>query len=75
MKMSLLQRLSNLLVGDYLGSVVRHGMTAAGGFLIAKGLATPDTINGAMPELIELVMGVFTAAIGQGLSFANKKIK
>jgi hypothetical protein len=74
MKAWLLQRLSNLFLGDYLGSIVRHAMTAVGGFLIAKGLATPDAVNGAMPELVELVIGIITAAVGQGLSFANKKI-
>ncbi len=73
MKAWLLSRLSNLFLGDYLGSIVRHAMTLVGGFLIAKGLATPEAVKGAMPELVELVIGVITAAVGQGLSFANKK--
>ena len=74
MKAWLLTKLSNLFLGDYLGSIVRHAMTLVGGFLIAKGLATETAVNQAMPELVELVIGVITAAVGQGLSFANKKV-
>ena len=73
MKSWLLKKVSDLFLGDYLGSIVRHAMTLVGGFLIAKGLATPDAVNQAMPELVELVIGIVTAAVGQGLSFANKK--
>ncbi len=73
MKTWLLKKLSALFLGDYLGSIIRHAMTLVGGFLIAKGLATPDAVNQAMPELVELVIGIVTAAVGQGLSFANKK--
>lgn len=73
MKNWLLKKLSDMFLGDYLGSIIRHAMTLVGGFLIAKGLATPEAVQGAMPELVELVIGVITAAVGQGLSFANKK--
>lgn len=73
MKAWLLKKVSDLFLGDYLGSIVRHAMTLVGGFLIAKGLATETAVNQAMPELVELVIGIVTAAIGQGLSFANKK--
>jgi hypothetical protein len=74
MKAWILQRLSNIFLGDYLGGIVRHAMTLVGGFLIAKGLATETAVTQAMPELVELVIGVITAAVGQGLSFANKKV-
>jgi len=73
MKNWLLKKLSDTFLGDYLGSIIRHAMTLVGGFLIAKGLATPEAVQGAMPELVELVIGIVTAAVGQGLSFANKK--
>ena len=41
-----------------LSSLIRHGLTAAGGFLVAKGLASADQIGelaGAIVTLIGLV--------------------
>jgi len=41
-----------------LSSLIRHGLTAAGGFLVAKGLASADQIGelvGAVVTLIGLV--------------------
>lgn len=75
MKQWLVKQLSAVFLGDYMGSVVRHVMTLLGGFLIAKGLATEDAVAKAMPEMVELVMGVIMAAVSQGLSLANKKTK
>lgn len=75
MKTWIVNLFSKMFLGDYLGSVVRHAMTVLGGFLIAKGLATEEAVANAMPQIIELVMGIITAAVAQGLSFANKKTK
>lgn len=73
MKMWLVKLINKYLVSDYVGSIVRHAMTLLGGFLVAKGLSTPEQMQGALPEMTELVLGIISAAIGQGLSFVNKK--
>ena len=44
-----------------IASLVRHGLTAAGGFLIAKGLASADQVGevaGALVTLIGIVMSI-----------------
>ena len=48
-----------------LSSLIRHGLTAAGGFLVAKGLASAD-------QLAELVGAVVSIA-GVGWSVYNNK--
>ena len=73
MKTMIIKLINKYFVSDYVGSIVRHAMTLLGGFLVAKGLSTPEQVQGAMPEMTELVLGVISAAIGQGLSFINKK--
>lgn len=42
-------------------SLIRHGLTAAGGFLVAKGLASSDQVGevaGALVTLIGVVMSI-----------------
>ena len=44
-----------------LASLVRHGLTAAGGFLVAKGLASADQIGelaGALVTVIGVVLSM-----------------
>ena len=44
-----------------LSSLIRHGLTAAGGFLVAKGLASADQVGelaGAVVTLIGLVLSM-----------------
>jgi hypothetical protein len=44
-----------------LSSLIRHGLTAAGGFLVAKGLASADQIGelvGAVVTLIGVVLSM-----------------
>lgn len=44
-----------------LASLIRHGLTAAGGFLVAKGLASADQIGelaGALVTVIGVVMSM-----------------
>ena len=44
-----------------IASHIRHGLTAAGGFLIAKGLASADQVGevaGALVTLIGIVMSI-----------------
>jgi len=40
-----------------LSSLIRHGLTAAGGFLVAKGLASADQVNELAGAIIA-VMGI-----------------
>jgi len=44
-----------------IASLIRHGLTAAGGFLIAKGLASTDQVGeiaGAAVTLIGVIMSI-----------------
>ena len=44
-----------------LSSLIRHGLTAAGGFLVAKGLASTDQVGeiaGAAVTLIGVVLSI-----------------
>ena len=38
-----------------LASLVRHGLTAAGGFLVAKGLASADQVAEMAGDLVAIV--------------------
>jgi len=48
-----------------LASLIRHGLTAAGGFLVAKGLASTDQIGE--------VAGALVTIIGFGLSMLKNR--
>lgn len=44
-----------------LSSLIRHGLTAAGGFLVAKGLASADQVGevaGAIVTLVGVVLSI-----------------
>ena len=44
-----------------ISSLIRHGLTAAGGFLVAKGLASSDQVGevaGALVTLIGIVWSI-----------------
>lgn len=44
-----------------LSSLIRHGLTAAGGFLVAKGLASADQVSeiaGAIVTLVGVVLSI-----------------
>ena len=44
-----------------LSSLIRHGLTAAGGFLVAKGLASSDQVGelaGAAVTLVGVILSV-----------------
>ena len=45
-----------------LSSLIRHGLTAAGGFLVAKGLASADQVGELAGAAVTLV-GVFLSII------------
>ncbi len=60
------------LVDKYVGSVVRHGLTALAGILVGYGVT-----QGQADEFIlsnyEVIMGLIAYALGQGLSFIKTK--
>jgi hypothetical protein len=44
-----------------LSSLIRHGLTAAGGFLVAKGLASADQVGelaGAVVALVGVILSI-----------------
>jgi hypothetical protein len=46
-----------LFLAPFVGSFVRHGLTAAGGYLVAKGVASPEAVDGAASSLAEIAIG------------------
>ena len=54
-----------------LAAVVRHGMTAIGGYLVASGMVEADTLNGTEWEAVQ---GGVVAAVGLVWSIADKAI-
>ena len=50
-----------------LSSLIRHGLTAAGGFLVAKGLASADQIGELVGAVVTLIGVVWSMA-------KNKKV-
>lgn len=57
----------NIFVGSFAGPIVRHGMGAAGAWLVAQGVAEP----GQLQE----VSGALMTLGALGLSFLEKKIR
>lgn len=53
----------------YLASVMRHGLTAASGYMVAKGL--PGLEDGTVANLAALGAGL----AGMGWSFAEKYVR
>lgn len=60
------------LIEQYIGSLVRHGLTFLAGILVTKGIISGDGA-GFINTNYEIVMGVITYAIAQGFSFTEKK--
>lgn len=70
--------LKKILVSDYVGGALRHGLTFLGGWLVAKGLATPEVTEEATNALIRLLtderfIGGLLSVFGLFASAANKK--
>jgi hypothetical protein len=67
-----------LLVSDYVGGLIRHGLTFLGGWLVAKGLAAPEVADQATNALLKLLtdekfIGGLISVFGIVASAANKK--
>lgn len=61
------------LVSAYLGSVVRTGLAAAGGGLIAKGIITPIAVDGVSNAITDIAIGAGSYLFAQVWSIFNKK--
>lgn len=64
--------LKRLLINRYTASIIRHGMTALGGFLLAKGIATPEMIEQFITSGTEVFIGLSVFIVGQLLSWLDK---
>lgn len=65
--------LTKLLLGPYVGSLVRHGLTALGAILIAKGIVDAEQANTWVEATMVLVPGIVSWLAGQLSSFAAKR--
>lgn len=62
-----------IALAPFVGSLVRHGVTVAGGILVAKGLADQGAVDQAASGLGDIVGGSAIYLIGQALSFIKAK--
>ena len=61
------------MVKLYLGSLVRHAMTAVAGALIGLGVLSAQNQDKFVDANSEVVSGLALFAVGQGLSLLGKK--
>lgn len=54
-------------------SLARHGLTAAGAVLVAKGAASPELVNGAIAPLSDILAGGLIYLFGQLWSLLRLK--
>jgi len=78
-KLNPIQWIKDALVSDYVGGLIRHGLTFVGAFLVAKGLAAPEVAGEATSALYRLLtspefIGGLMSIFGYGGSVANKKV-
>lgn len=59
--------IGTILLDKAISPLVRHGITAAGGYMIAQGHADPEAISA--------VAGGGVAAVGIALSWLEKKLR
>lgn len=65
--------LKNILIGKYLGSVLRHILTGAAGYLIAMGIVNKEQGAELTRVLVDIVPGLLAYIVAQLASFENKK--
>lgn len=59
----------------YVGSLVRHALTALGAVLVAKGIANEESVNSVSTGVAEIVAGSIVYFGGQLWSLAQKTKK
>lgn len=79
-KLNPLNWIKELLVSDYVGSLLRHVLTALGSFLVSQKLGSVDLVNNAVESLLalltskEFIAGIVALFSGAVASVANKKV-
>lgn len=63
----------NKLITQYLAPVIRHGLTAAGGWLVAQGL--PGLNEATITNITDIVVGAAVFATGLGWSLIEKRFR
>lgn len=67
-------KLKQGVVMKYLTSIIRHALTALGGFLVAKGIIDQDVADKMVTNDTEIILGAISYLIGQCCSWwSNKK--
>lgn len=64
--------IKQLFMSRYLGSIVRHAMTALSGFLLAIGIE-PEVVESFASSGTTVLIAVLTYVIAQGFSYLEKK--
>lgn len=58
-------------MNEILGSLLRHALTAIGGYLVAKGVVTADQTTPVINELVSVIPGIVLYIAGQLFSFVK----
>lgn len=63
-------------IDKLIGSVIRHGLTAVGGILVAQGiLDSPEPVAQLVDPMTQIIVGVVVYFLGQTWSIFEKKKK
>ncbi len=57
----------------YIGSILRHGLTALAGFLVAKGMIEQSLAEAFIAGNLPVLVGLASYLLGQGLSLFKVK--
>lgn len=68
-------KLKQGVIMKYLTSLIRHGLTALGALLVAKGIIDQDTADQMVAGNTDIVLGVVSYLIGQVCSWWTVKKK
>lgn len=61
------------LISDTAGSFIRHLLSGAGGFLVAKNIASLEQSQSLIDAFIAILPGLISYSIAQSASIKNKK--
>lgn len=64
--------LRKLLISNYAGSIIRHGLTVAATLLVAKGVISSEQGLAFVDAAVPLILGALSAALAAFSSAANK---
>lgn len=69
------ESLKRKIIVKYVGNVVRHLLSLLAGILVAKGVLGADEAEAFVAANAEVVIGVVSYALAQGLSILKEKGK